>query len=591
MLPAVLLPPIPALHLTAVTPADDIITVTLTSTQATAACPLCSSPATRVHSSYARVPTDLPWAGTTVRLVLTVRRFFCDNSACDRKLFCERLGPALRVYAHQTTRRAAALQRIGLRVGSKPGARLGGELGLPTSPTTVLRLMRQTVLPAAPTPRVLGLDDFALRKGQTYGTLLLDLERHCPIDLLPDRTVETVATWLRAHPGIEIISRDRATAYAEAATLAAPTATQVADRFHLVQNLSDAVQRLLDRFPGALQQVTEHLAAQVAQTLLPAGAPAPPGTAPPPPANGAAPAGDAPPGGGVAGSPCGADDPAILGPTPAAPVPTPPVTAGTLRTQQRFAAVKELQAQGLSQRAIARRLGLNRLTVRRYLVADAVPVRGQGHQMQSSARSYIPYLRRRWAEGEHNGVQLWEEVRQQGYRGSYSSLYRLLRRLFGRGDRWGGARTTRTVAPHTGTGVLAPVTEIRPLSARHARWLLLRPLAELTATETQQRAWLLEACPAAATAVPLLERFRTMVRERQGAELATWIAEAMNSGVAELRNFAMGLKRDFAAVQAGLTLIWSQGPVEGQVNRIKMLKRTMFGRAKFDLLRVRVLMA
>lgn len=560
MLAAVLLPPIPALHLTAVTPTDDRIIVTLTATQATAACPLCTWQATRIHSSYARVPTDLPWAGTTVRLVLTVRRFFCDNPACERRLFCERLGPALRVYAHQTTRRAAILQRLGLRVGSKPGARLGRELGLPTSPTTLLRLMRQTVLPPAPTPRVLGLDDFALRKGQTYGTILLDLERHCPIDLLPDRTVETVATWLRAHPGIEIISRDRARAYAEAATLAAPTATQVADRFHLTQNLGDAVQRLLDRFPGALQQVTEQLAAQAAQTLRPAGALTPPSAPAPPPVNAAA-----------------------------APVPTPPATAGTLRTQQRFAAVKELQAQGVSQRTMARRLGLNRRTVRRYLVADVVPVRGQGRQQQSSARAYIPYLRRRWAEGEHNMVQLWEELRQQGYRGSYSSLYRLLRRLFGRGDRWGGARTPQTVAPHTGTGVLAPVAEIRPLSARQARWLLLRPLAELTARESQQRTWLVEACPAVAKALPLLERFRTMVRERQGAELANWIADAMNSGVAELRNFAIGLKRDFAAVQAGLTLIWSQGPVEGHVNRLKMLKRTMFGRAKFDLLRLRVL--
>ena len=534
MLAAVLLPPIPALQLTAVTPTADRIIVTLTATQATAACPLCTCPATRIHSPYARVPTDLPWDGTTVRLVLTVRRFFCDNPTCERKLFCERLGPALRVYAHQTTRRTATLQRLGLRVGSKPGARLSRELGLPTSPTTLLRLMRQTVLPPAPTPRVLGLDDFALRKGQTYGTILLDLERHCPIDLLPDR----------------------ASAYAEAATLAAPTATQVTDRFHLVQNLSDAVQRLLDRFPGALHAVTEQLAAQVAQTLRPADAPAPLSTPLPPPAAGDAGAAAAPDNS-AARSPVGVAAPASLVPPLAAPVPTPAATASTIRTQQRFAAVKELQAQGLSQRAMARRLGLNRRTIHRYLVADTVPVRGQGPQQQSSARRYIPYLRRRWAEGEHNGVQLWEEVRQQGYRGSYSSLYRLLRRLFGRGDRWGGARPTRTVAPPTGTGVLAPVVEVRPLSARQARWLLLRPREELTATESQQRAWLREACPAAATAVPLLERFRTMVQERRGAELATWIADALSSGVAELRNFAKGLQRDFAAVQGGLTLMWS----------------------------------
>jgi transposase len=342
------------------------------------------------------------------------------------------------------------------------------------------------------------------------------------------------------------------------------------------QNLSAAVQRLLDRFPGALQQVTEQLAAQVAQAAqLPL--PACPTAAPaPPPAP--APA--------LLSPPTSARLPACESPAAAA---APRMTPGTARTHQRFAQGKELQAQGLGQRAIARRLGWHRRTVQRYMGADQAPVRGVGAQSQTRARAYIPYLRRRWAEGVHNRVQLWQEVRQQGYGGSYLSVYRLLVRLFGPG------RTAphEELRPESGKSqplAASPmVPEVRPLTARQARWLLVQPVAVLSERELQQRAWLLEACPAATTAAPLVERFVTMVRERQGAELEAWLADALSSGVAELRNFAIGIKRDFGAVQAGLTLIWSQGQVEGQVNRLKMVKRMMFGRAKFDLLRLRVL--
>ena len=285
-------------------------------------------------------------------------------------------------------------------------------------------------------------------------------------------------------------------------------------------NLGDAVQRLVDRHPSALRQVTEQAATHAAQALA-----GPPSACPVTALD--------------TRSPTAPDT--LLG---AAAVPTRSTTA----TAQRFAAVKELQAQGAGQRTIARRLGLNRRKVQRYMAADQVPVRGLGRQMQSSARSYIPYLRRRGAEGEHNGVQLWQELRQQSYAGSYSSIYRLLRRLFGRSDHWGGARNVKTVAPHTGAGPLAPAAEIHPLSARQARWLIIRSVDELTAEDRQQRAWLLAACPAAATAAVLTRRFVHMVQERQGTALDAWLADALSSGVAELRNFATGLQRDYSAV-------------------------------------------
>jgi len=539
MLADLLLPPIPALLLTRIDSTPDTLTLALTATQATTPCPLCSVAATRIHSTYSRAPADLPCTYLRLRLVLAVRRWFCDNPACPRILFCERLGPALPVYARLT----GHLQLRGLRVGSKPGAAFGALVGFPTSPTTLLRLVRQAPLPDLPTPRVLGVDDFAFRKGQTYGTILIDLERHHRVDLLPDREPATVIAWLHAHPGVEIISRDRASAYAAAATEGAPAAVQVADRFHLVVNLSDAVQRLWDRFPGALQQGTEHLAPQASQSLAPL---APPQTSVPSAAAPAAPKLSPPPG------PAALAEPPLVGGAHSAP-PTP----GTARTAQRFAAVKALQAQGLGQRAIATRLGWHRRTVRRYMVADQVPARGAGRQAQSQVRMYVPYLRRRWAAGCHNRTQLWQELHEQGYCGSYTSVYRALIRLFGVG------RTPTGAGARAGGSAVGPrgepdaPGEVRPLTARQARWLILRRPEELTAEETVQRGELLTACPTVVQTEPLVQRFLRMVRERQGAELDGWVADALSSGVAELRNFAIGLKRDYAAVQAGLTLPWS----------------------------------
>jgi transposase len=212
---------------------DDLLCIHVEARAERRACPLCSEAATHVRSYYTRVVTDLPCAGHRVQLLLHVRKFRCDTASCPRKVFAERLGPFIEAWARKTTRLRKAVEAIGLATCGEGGARLADRLGIATSPTTVLRCVMALPLPPVEPVSHLGIDDFALRRGRTYGTVLVDLTRHKPIDLLPDRKAETAKAWMQAHTEIELVSRDRGGDYATAASQGAPQAVQTADRFHL----------------------------------------------------------------------------------------------------------------------------------------------------------------------------------------------------------------------------------------------------------------------------------------------------------------------------------------------------------------------
>lgn len=548
---AALLPPdTDLLQLDGVSLEADAICLVLSTVQATPCCPACNQPARRVHSGYVRSPADLPCGGVPLRLELHARRFHCDATHCPRRIFTERLPGVLQPYARCTLRLAEALGAVAHALGGKAGARLADRLGMSTSRDTLLRRLQETAPTEMVVPRALGVDDWAKRKGQEYGTILVDLERRCVIDLLPDRRAETLAEWLKEHPGVEIIARDRGGAYAEGARAGAPDALQVADRFHLLQNLAAALEGAFTREQQALQEAARLPAAGHAQA------------APDLPAS------ETPPERGAPSKP-----------------PTCAERESAARRERRktlFETVRRLYAEGYSVRAIAQQLGKSRHTIKKYVLADAFPEPKRRQRGPGQLAPFRAYLEQRWHEGGHNATQLWRELQAQGFGGACSAVRQLLAPW--RAKLPPEERQTTGKKPKERAETRAP-------APRAVVWWLLGTKAKLTAEQTAFLERLKEQCPPVAIAQSLALEFFAMARRREPAGLEGWIERAAQSGIEELKQFGAGLRRDWEAVVAGLTLEWSSGPVEGQVNRLKMIKRQMFGRAGLPVLRARIVTA
>ncbi len=549
------LPHLRDLDLESVTGDATHLTVVATPHAPTAVCPLCQQPSGRVHSRYRRTLADLPWSAMPVRLSVHVRRFRCTNTACARTIFCERLEPVAAAWARRTHLACSTLAEIGMALGGRAGAALAHHLRLETTRQTVVAVVCAAPLPPVGTVRVLGMDDFAFKRGRRYGTLLCDHEQGRAVDLLPDRSADTVAAWLAAHPGVEIITRDRATVYAQGATRGAPDAVQVVDRFHLMHNLQQALQEDLSARSAVLQEVAMICAqAAVSPEALadaPASVPTPPATR-------------------ESGLP---PSPRVV---PAATLHTGTVSA---TKQAHYAAVHALHAQGKSHHAIAAEVGINRRTVRRYLEAPAGLKPRVG---RCTHEPYLPYLLRRWNEGCHNGCQLWREICGQGYTGARTTLSPLFIQL----RQVQGLPSRQRRRPVQSSPTLSAA---RPVRVRQIAFHFLRPPEVL---EADEQAYLVQLCahdPMLAATYRLTQDFVQLLHERRGAALEAWMEEVAQQGAPHLQAFAAGLRQDWAAVQAGLTLPWNNGRSEGLVNKLKMIKRQMFGHAGFTLLRQRVL--
>jgi transposase len=545
---------------------DDQIVVELSSTARTARCPDCQRRSHRAHSRFIRVLADLPLGASPVCVRLHARRFRCLNPACPRQTFRERLPHLAPRYQRRTPALRHQFEAVSFALGGQAGRRLAQRLCLGahgTSCNSLLRLIRHaplsTASAGAPEVRRLGVDDFAFRRGLRYGALLVDLDQHCVIDLLPNREAATLAAWLTAHGGaqMELVSRDRGGAFADGVRQGAPQAVQVADRFHLVRNLGQALERLLIREHRVLTRVAEAIW---------------------PPSD--------------AGGMTNSSGETTVGASPEAlPEETAPSVPPLTRVERERAAVDDqrrarydrvvaLAAAGHSLREVARRASVSRETVRNYLRAGqyrpCAPRRRPG-----KTDRYTAYLRRRWKEGEHNSVVLLHEIQEQGYTGAASTL-----RQFVRAWRTGPHRPGRR--RHGEDRASAPPAQPR-FSPRQTHWILLRPVEDLTDDERAYREALCRESALIATARRLVSEFGRIVRARAVANLGVWLAEVRYCRIPELVSFVRGVQRDAAAVTAALSSPFSQGQVEGQVNRIKMLKRQMYGRASFDLLRRRVL--
>ncbi|MCL6443752.1 MAG: ISL3 family transposase [Alicyclobacillus sp.] len=370
---------------------------------------------------------------------------------------------------------------------------------------------------------MIGIDDWAYRRGQRYGTIICDLKRHRVVDILPDRSVSTMANWLRAHPGIQVISSDRAGAYADAIRQALPSATQVADRWHLLKNLGDAVERYLTR---------HRLPARESQ------------------------------------DPC---EPEPHRAESKQPTRTEEEQSGRRAAKwERVQQVQQLRKSGLGIRAISRETGLSRQTVRTYLTWTEVP-----QTVRRSRKTVLDPYKRQIADllrQSYSGAAIFRRIQEQGYQGSRSTV----------------AQYVAGLRRSSNTGQ-ALVLQHRRVSPRSAARLLTRSEDEMDEQDKLYLEELLEKVEGVRTVRCLFQSFQTLLEKHDRDGLDNWLSEAMTCGIREFRAFAHGIRRDYNAVAAGITEPWSNGQVEGQINRLKMLKRQMYGRASVTLLRARVL--
>lgn len=531
--------------------AGDQIVIEARSGRDQVACPGCGNESSRVHGRYHRRLADTALAGRPVAIRLLVRRLLCREVACARVTFVEQIPGLTSPHSRYSPPLRVALTAIGVALAGRPGARLARKLGMPVGRDTLLNLLRAAPLPQPGTITALGVDDFALRRGHIYGTVLLDMDTHRPVDVLPGRDADPLAAWLREHPGAEIICRDRAGAYAEGARAGAPDAIQVADRWHIWHNVGEAVDKT----------VTAHHACVRAAMTAEATSPVP----------------DAAPQPACDAEPAAAPEPAATA-TAAEPDGSLDVCGRerslVVRTRERYTAVQQLLADGVSLAEIGRRLELERGTVRRFARATSLDeLLVKAVNRASLLDGYTQHLTARFTAGVTNATVLHAELAALGFTGSVQTIRRWLHPL----------RAVVPTAP-------PPVRQTVPKPRHITRWIMTDP-PHLAPDQRAQLADVLASCPELQAVADHVRDFADLMNKHRGDRLPDWMRRVQADNLPALHSLVTGLRRDLDAVTAGLTMIWSSGPVEGAVNRIKTIKRSMYGRAGFDLLRRRILLS
>ena len=496
------------------------------SCQISSCCPLCQTISFRIHSKYARTIGDLPVSGKLAKLKLQVRKFFCENIDCSRKIFTERFKEQLYSYSRRFERLNELITSIGLELGGNVAQRIGKLCYVKISASTILRLVIKCPTPAIQLPKIIGVDDWAFKKRLKYGTIIVDLEKNEVLDLLPDREAKTLTAWLKLHSSVETVSRDRSSTYASAIREADNKIIQIADRWHILKNLTEGFEGFLNTQRKSLRDISAELGES--QQLE------------------------------------------LENIVPKTIDITKKEITITGKYHDNFLKVKQLQDDGVSKRKIAKILKMSRNTINRYWKRTSF-LQKVSHQ-KSNILDFEDYLIKRWQEGEQKVKILFEEIKEQGFKHSIKLVYDFVKKY-----------------PKTIVEFLPEAAKVKYYSSKQLSiWL---STFRKDWSEELPRAYLaklLEDNPIIKKVRNTVLNFRRLMKEKEGDKLAAWCNEVINDENENIKGFARGILKDFQAVYQGFVSNWSNGPVEGQVNRLKNIKRQLYGRASFELLRRRV---
>jgi transposase len=494
-------------------------------------CPCCYQPSYRVHSCYHRFLKDLPWSNVPVLIHLKARRFFCNTFNCKRKIFTERIPELLMPYSRATNRLINSLRAIGFTSGGEEGCKLVKSLGMHISADSLLRIIRRTPEPVIEPSTIIGVDDWAFKKGMRYGTIIINQKASKVIEILPDRDSETLETWLKEHPEISCVTRDRSYTYKNAIENILPNAVQIADRWHLIKNLLETIQLFLLNHNQMLIETAKSISAEfvIEKSCIPE----------------------------IAKEP---------------EIKSKKDTETKYRRDkklQRFNKVKTLSSKGLTPGEIEKKVKISRKTLLKYLSMESLPE----DIRHSKLHEFKPYLEKRWQEGCHNTKYLWQEISAQGFKGGYTTVkYFIKRRKREKGKVMSYQNSPRHFLK----------------SSKETAFILIAEEKDLGEKDKRFRNKLFELFPESAFVSKIAKDFKNILKNNDLNGFFCCFEEMMNAGK-EFSRFAQGLRNDWKAVQAAVTSKWSNGKTEGHVNRLKLIKRKMYGRAKFDLLRKRVI--
>ena len=529
------LSPGPGVKVQGITQNDEESWVVTADARPVGVCPDCGTRSSFRHGRRSRQLADLPIQGQAVKVRLTVTRWQCRHRKCVRRTFSDQFPTIAPPYARRTCRLAEIVGLLGHGMGGRPAEYLMHRLGMPVSDDTILRHLKRNAPRSAKDDniRILGIDDWSWRRSSHYGTIMVDLEKRSVVDVLDDRSVKSVKAWLQERPSIEIVSRDRCGLYSQAAREGAPQAKQVADRFHLVENFQSAIKAQMSFYGhGNVRPILseDKIASARSQRHF----------------------------------------------------------ARVAHRQSRKEIFDELHAlrrRGLSYSEIGRRTGYDRRSVANWLASSAPRDRNRAALKPTSPLYFEKFLAECWKNGNRNGRHLFHDVRNQGYTGSRSNLERLLKE-------WRGTPNPKSDEPPIELQVSQPVRDPETghmISAMVAAALCMKPRGKLTENQARKVDALKQGSAPFAEMRGLAMRFRGILRAKNPDLLEPWIDDAIDTELVEMVRFARVLYRDLEAVKNAIELPWSNGQAEGQINRLKTLKRAMYGRAGPELMRARML--